>query len=199
LRDSINLDGRNIMTQVIEKPTFERQSAQDVDNNMAVAIYATHTEAEAAVTSLHKSGFDMQKLSIVGKDYRIDEHVVGFYNTGDRMKAWGATGAFWGGMWGLLFGAAFFVIPGVGPILMAGPIVSWIVGALEGAVVVGGLGALGAALVSAGIPKDSTLRYQTEISAGKFLLLVHGTKDEISRATALLELTNHLGMTSHPA
>ena len=64
----------------------------------------------------------MQKLSIVGKDYQTEEEVVGYYTTGDRMKAWGKTGAFWGGLWGLLFGSAFFLIPGIGPLLAAGPL-----------------------------------------------------------------------------
>ena len=50
----------------------------------------------------------MKKLSIVGRDYHTDEHVVGYYNTGDRMKVWGKAGAFWGGLWGFLFGSAFF-------------------------------------------------------------------------------------------
>jgi hypothetical protein len=53
-----------------------------------------------------KHGFDMKKLSIVGKDYHTEEHVVGFYNAGDRMKRWGKSGAFWGGFWGLLVGSA---------------------------------------------------------------------------------------------
>jgi hypothetical protein len=72
-----------------------------------VGIYKSHIEAEAAVRELQKSGFDTKKLSVVGKDYHTDEHVVGYYNVGDRMKAWGKTGAFWGGLWGLLFGSAF--------------------------------------------------------------------------------------------
>jgi hypothetical protein len=103
-----------------------------------VAVYNTHSEAEEAVRELQHGGFDMTKLSIVGKDYHTEEHVSGFYNTGDRMKSWGKLGAFWGGLWGLLLGAAFFVIPGIGPVVVAGPAVAWIVGALEGAVVVGG-------------------------------------------------------------
>jgi len=122
-------------------------------NNSVVAIYKSHAEADAAVKELQQSGFDMKKLSIVGRDYHTDERVVGYYNTGDRMKYWGKLGAFWGGFWGLLFGAGFFWIPGLGQVLAAGPIVSWIVGALEGAVVVGGLSALGAGLYGLGIPK----------------------------------------------
>ena len=69
------------------------------------------------------------------------------------MKYWGSLGAFWGGLWGLLVGAAFFWVPGVGPLLVAGPVAAWIIGDLEGGVVVGGLSVLGAALYSAGIPK----------------------------------------------
>ena len=84
--------------------------------NAMVAVYNTHVEAEAGIKELQKAGFAMNKLSIVGKDYHSDEHVVGYYNTGDRMRYWGKLGAFWGGIWGLLFGSAFFMIPGFGPI-----------------------------------------------------------------------------------
>ena len=101
------------------------------EKNSCVAIYNTHTEAEGAIKELQKSGFDMKKLSIVGKDYHTEEHVVGYYNTGDRMKSWGKLGAFWGGLWGFLFGSAFFFVPGIGPLVVAGPLVSWIVGPLE--------------------------------------------------------------------
>jgi uncharacterized membrane protein len=170
-----------------------------IDKNMAIAIYSTHTEAEAAVRALQDSGFDMKELSIVGKDYDKEERVLGYYTTGDRMKSWGKFGAFWGGIWGLLFGSAMFVIPGIGPIVMAGPIIGWLVAALEGAVVIGGLSALGAALVSLGIPKDTALAYETEIKAGRFLLIVHGVPAEVSRARVLLEQTNHQGVAQHAA
>jgi len=53
-----------------------------------VAIYNTHTEAESAVNELQRSGFDIKKLSIVGKEYHTEEHVIGYYNTGERMKYW---------------------------------------------------------------------------------------------------------------
>ena len=160
------------------------------NQNTVVGIYKTHTEAEAAVKDLQKSGFDMKKLSVVGKDYHTDEHVVGYYNVGDRMKVWGKTGAFWGGLWGLLFGSAFFWIPGLGPLLVAGPLVSWIVGALEGAIVVGGLSAIGAGLYSLGIPKDSILRYEKALKTDKFVLIAHGSMDEITRAKEILNGTN---------
>jgi len=159
-------------------------------NNAVVAIYESHTEAEAAVKELQHSGFDMQKLSIIGRDYHTDEHVVGYYNVGDRMRYWGKLGAFWGGFWGLLFGSAFFWIPGLGPLLVAGPLVTWIVGALEGAIVVGGLSAVGAGLYSQGIPKDSILKYETALKTDKFVVIAHGTEEEVNQAREIIRRTN---------
>ena len=158
-------------------------------NNSVVAIYPSHTAAESAVKELQQSGFDMKKLSIVGRDDHTDEHVVGYYNTGDRMKRWGKLGAFWGGFWGLLFGAGFFWVPGLGQILVAGPLVSTIVGALEGAVAVGGLSAIGAGLYGLGITKDSILKYETALKTDKFVLVAHGSLDEITRAKKILNST----------
>ena len=162
-----------------------------------VALYDSHQEAEQAIRELEKSGFDMQKLSIVGKDYYTEEDVVGYYTTGDRMKSWGKSGAFWGGLWGLLFGSAVFIIPGIGPLLAAGPVVGWILGALEGAAVVGGLSALGAGLYSIGIPKDSIIEYETQLKAGKFVVILHGTPNELSQAKESISETKHIGVEAH--
>ena len=157
------------------------------ENNAVVGIFNSHTEAETSIKELQKAGFDMKKLSIVGKDYHTEEHVIGYYNAGDRMKVWGKLGAFWGGFWGLLFGSALFIIPGIGPLIVFGPLVGWIVGALEGAVVVGGLSALAAALFSIGIPKDSSILYETALKSDKFLVIAHGTADEAAKAKSILE------------
>jgi hypothetical protein len=159
-------------------------------NNAVVAIYKSHTEAETAVKELQQSGFDLKKLSIIGRDHHTDEHVVGYYNAGERMKYWGKKGAFWGGIWGLLFGSAFFLVPGVGPLLVAGPLVGWIIGGLEGAVVVGGLSAIGAGLYSLGIPKDSILQYEIALKTGKFVVIAHGSAGETIHAREILNRTN---------
>jgi uncharacterized membrane protein len=165
--------------------------------NSVVAVYPTHTEADQAVKELQRGGVDLHKLSIVGKGYHTDEHAVGYYNTGDRMKYWGKAGAFWGGFWGLLFGSAFFMMPGLGPILAAGPVVAWIVGALESAVVVGGLSALGAGLYSMGIPKDSIVKYETALKTDQFLLIAHGTAAEVAQAKEIIETTHPSQLALH--
>jgi hypothetical protein len=164
-----------------------------------VALYRTHVQAEDAVKELQRAGFDMKKLSIVGKDYHTEEDVVGYYNTGARMAYWGKLGAFWGGLWGLLFGAAFFWVPGIGPLVVGGPLVSWIVGALEGAALVGGLSALGAGLYSIGIPKDSVLKYETALRNDQYLLVAHGTAEEVSRAKDILDDSHADSVESHSA
>ena len=103
------------------------------------------------------------------------------------MKVWGKQGAFWGGFWGMLFGSALFVMPGVGPFFVFGPLAIWIVGALEGAAIVGGLSALAAALYSIGIPHDSSLKYETAIKSDKFLVIAHGTSGQVTQAKSILE------------
>ena len=165
--------------------------------NSVVAIYDTHEQAERAVKELQEGGVDMKSLSIAGKDTHTDEHVVGYYNTGDRMKRWGKVGAFWGGFWGLLFGSGMFLIPGLGPILVAGPLVAWIVAGLEGAVVVGGVSALGAGLASIGIPKDSVLKYEVALKTDKYLLIVLGTEDAVAAAKNIIAGTEHRSYTIH--
>jgi uncharacterized membrane protein len=155
--------------------------------NSVVAIYDTHEQAEKAIKVLQEAGIDMKSLSIAGRSMHTDEHVIGYYNAGDRMKYWGSVGAFWGGLWGLLFGSAAFAVPGIGPILVAGPLVGWIVAGLEGAVVVGGVSALGAGLVSIGIPKDSVIKYEVALKTDKFLLIVHGAPDTVYVARLVLD------------
>ena len=166
-------------------------------NNSVVAIYQSHTGAEDAVKELQRGGIDMHKLSIVGKGNHTDEQVVGYYNAGDRMKYWGKLGAFWGGFWALLFGSAVFVIPGLGPILAAGPVVAWIVAGLEGAVEVGALGALGAGLYSIGIPKDSVVKYEAALKTDQFLLIVHGTAAEVEQARDIIKTTHPVQFSLH--
>jgi len=165
--------------------------------NVTVAICNTHTEADQAIKELQKSGYDMKKLSIVGKDYHTEEDVVGYYNTGDRMKKWGKIGAFWGSLWGILFGSAFFMIPGIGPIVMGGPLVGAIVGGLEGAITMGGLSALGAGLFSIGIPKDSIIKYEAAIKSDKYLIIAHGTADEVAKAKEILDPLDKVEIAVH--
>jgi len=170
-----------------------------MEESSVIAVYPSHEQAAAAISQLQRSGFDVTKVSIVGRDYHTEENVTGYYNAGDRMKYWGKAGAFWGGFWGLLLGAGFFAVPGIGPVLVAGPFLAFILSGLEGAAVVGGLSAIGAGLYSIGIPKDSVLRYEFALKSDKFLLIVHGADEEAAKARAVLETTGAAELETHPA
>lgn len=159
----------------------------DMENNTCITVFETHGGAEKAIKELEKAGYVMEKLSIIGTDYRTEENVVGYYNIGDRVKFWGSRGAFWGGIWGVLFGSAFFFVPGIGPLVLAGPVVGMLVGGMESAVLVGSMTALGAAFYSMGVPKDTIVEYETAIKSHKFLLIAHGTPSETQNAREILK------------
>lgn len=151
-----------------------------------VYVYNTHQEADAAIQALSRSGFDVKKLSLVGKGYHTEEHPLGFYTLGDKVRTWGGMGAFWGGVWGLLVAPAVFFIPGVGLVAMAGPVVAALVAALEGAALVGGLSAIGAALTRIGVPSDQVLKYETALKVDKYVLMVHGDAADAAQAGKVL-------------
>jgi hypothetical protein len=160
-----------------------------ITHDSVIAVFPDHDTAEAAVKKLTAGGIAMKSLSIVGKGYHTEETVVGFYNTGDRMRFWGGRGAFWGAFWGLFFGGVVLTTPLVGPVVALGFITAALISALEGAVVIGGIGALGAALASIGVPKDSIVQYETAIAADSFLVMAHGPTEEVVHAKAILDGT----------
>jgi hypothetical protein len=156
-------------------------------------IFNEHEEAEDAIRKLTQSGFDVKKLSLLGKGYHSEEQPIGFYTTADKIKTWGVNGAFWGGIWGLLMGPAVFFLPGIGLLALAGPIVAVLVAALEGAVLVGGMSALGAALSRIGVADKQIIKYEVALKANKYILMVHGGADDLAQAHSVLatsEVTN---------
>ena len=169
-----------------------------------VAVFADHRSAEVAVKKLAEIGFDKQHLSVLGKSFQSDAKVGGFYNTGDRVKVWGELGAFWGGLLGG-FGGLFVTIPVVGHVIVLGSaaaifisvIESAIEGAIGGAIATGGLSALGAALYSIGIPKDSAIAYEEDVKAHRFLVMAHGSAEEVERAGAVLKEFDPLRLDVH--
>ena len=163
------------------------EEAAKAQENVAVAVFDGHAQAEEAVRKLGQSGFPLEQLTIVGKGYHSDEKVIGFYNIGDRIKLWGKNGAFWGALWGLFVGGVLMTVPLIGPVVVLGHLGAMLVGAAEGALLGGGLSALAGALVSIGIPKDTVLRYEEAIKADRFLVMAHGAPAEIKRAQTLLQ------------
>jgi hypothetical protein len=164
-----------------------------------IAVFHDHPAAETAIKKLNAAGFDMKNLSVVGKGYHTDEKVVGFYNTGDRIKFWGTRGAFWGGFWGLFLSGIFVTVPVVGQVVVLGYLAAIAIAAIENAAIVGGLSALAAALYSIGIPKDSVLQYETALKTDSFLVMAHGTAAEIAGAKTILGTVNPARLDLHTA
>jgi len=168
-------------------------------NDIAVAVYERHADAEAAVKTLQRGGFDMKKISIVARDYETEEHVIGFLNAGDRAKIFGRLGAFWGALLGVLFGSAMLFIPVLGHVVVLGPLAAVLFEGAAGAVVGGGVSALAGALTALGVPRDSVLRYEVALQANRFLLIVHGVADEIELARGILKEAGPASFDHHEA
>ena len=164
-----------------------------------VAVFDDHDEADAAVKALAASGFELRRLSVVGKGFHTYETATGFYNTGDRIRFWGSRGAFWGSLWGLFMGGLYATVPVVGGVVLLGHLAAAAVAAIEGALVLGGAGALVAALTSLGVPEDSIVTYQTDVEADGFLVMAHGTASEMERAKTTLEPLAPRRVTVHHA
>lgn len=166
-------------------------------NDAVVAVFSDHNGAEAAIRKLAGGGLDMKHFSIVGKGYHTEETVIGFYNTGDRIKFWGQNGAVWGGLWGLFFGGILMTVSPIGPVMVLGHLAAMVFAAIEGAVIFGGLSALGAAMFSIGIPKDSVIQYEQALKADGFLIVAHGPVEEMARAKSMLETMNPIDIDLH--
>jgi hypothetical protein len=147
-----------------------------------VAVYPDYASAEQAVRLLHTEGFSMRDLSIVGRDFQVTEKLVEFVNAGAYAAKGAGTGAWAGGLFGLLVGTALLVLPGLGPVVVAGPLVFALLGGFEGALAGATIGWLSGALVGLGVPRDEAFEYETQVKVGKFLVAARGTRDALERA-----------------
>ncbi len=166
-----------------------------------VAVYPDHAAAERAVRQLHDAGFPLGDLSIVGRDFQETEEPYGFVSRGDYTEAGAKTGAWFGGMFGLFIGAGFLILPGLGLVVVAGPIAAALLAGIEGAVAGTALGSLAGALVAWGFPKDRALEYEKHVKGGKFLVIVRSMPEVVARARSLLAAPgpDHIDVYEPPA
>ncbi len=159
-----------------------------------LAGYRSHYDAEKAVRRLAQEGVPMDKISIIGRSFQTGDDIQGFYRPADAALKGAETGAWFGGICGLLIGTGLFILPVVGPVFVLGPLAGLVAGAIGGA----GLGALIASLVSLGIHQDQAVQYQESIHAGEFLVIVHGgTSAETDRACSFLQDTHQTYLRTH--
>ena len=159
-----------------------------------VASYESHRDAETAVRRLSNGGLPITKISIIGRNFETHEDIQGFYRPADAALDGAGEGAWVGGLFGLMLGAmGFFVFPVVGGLMIIGPLAGLVAGAIGGA----GVGALINGLVASGIPRNQALKYQERLEAGEFLVVLHGTAEEATRAHEILHATSTTSLTTH--
>jgi hypothetical protein len=155
-------------------------------NESVVAVFGDVQGVDVAVKKLARAGMRIEHLSVIGKGSHSEERLVGFYDVGDRTTFWGKRGAFWGDLWSLFDGGVSLTIPVLGHVMILGYLAPIVASAVDGAIMAGGLSPLGAALYSAGAPRESIVQYEQAVKADGFLVIVHGAVEELARARGLL-------------
>ena len=183
------------MNSTLSPAAMPSSSAQPSAYDQAVvAIYRSHSDAEAAVRRLSEGGLPITQISIIGRNFETQEDVQGFYRPADAALDGAGQGAWFGGLFGLMMGAmGFFVMPMVGAFMVMGPLSGMIAGAIGGA----GVGALINGLVASGVPREQALKYQERLQAGEFLVVVHGSADAAARAHEILDGTTPAHLQTH--
>jgi hypothetical protein len=159
-------------------------------SNAVLTVLESERDVGAAVTEMRRSGFDLAKVSVAGKLTGAGMHGVGCHGDGGeggRVKCWGRSGGFWEGIWETLSGWGLFVVPGIGPVLVAGPLSGWMATGIENEPIFGGLSSFGAGLYSIGISREEIAGYETALEDGRYLVLAHGGATEVKRARAALD------------
>ncbi|MBT2687682.1 general stress protein [Bacillus sp. ISL-47] len=135
-----------------------------------VGAYDTEQEAIQAVEKLRSEGYRPEDISVISKNQEDVDAVT--EETGTKteegLATGAATGGVLGGLTGLLAGVGALAIPGIGPIVAAGPIAATLTGAAVGA----GAGGIAGALIGMGIPEEEAHRYEADVKSGKILVLV---------------------------
>jgi hypothetical protein len=148
-----------------------------------VGVFDDMGKAEKAIETLIASGIPVDHISIIGQGLQSETKLNGFITTGDVAKTSAKIGAWVGGLFGLFTGAAVLFVPVVGPLVVLGPLAAAAVGAAETAVWTGVLGTIFGYFIS----KKHVPKFEAHIKAGRYLIVVHGTEDEVRRAGEVLQ------------
>lgn len=163
------------------KKMAQRATLQTVRQSV-VAVCGNLPEAKSAIARLKQHGFPTDHISLVARGLEDDSELHGYVNYGDHTEKDAGIGGLAGGIFGALVGAAFFWIPGFGPLLVIGPLVSGMTGFVVGALI--------GAMVGWGIPEDQVAEYQQKVKQGKYLVIAHGDPQQVDTAATVLREGN---------
>lgn len=165
---------------------------------LAIGIYSSEEKALQTVEKLIKDEFPADRLSLLRKAGGTGDDMLGlaYTNTSERVKAWGKHGVVWGVLWGMLAGATgLFVLPGIGPLLAAGPMVEALGGAIAGGVVSGGamagaaaLTQLASALHQIGVSASAIKQIHRAIETDHYVVILHCDPEQAGHCAMRLEM-----------
>jgi len=163
-------------------------------DHAAIGVYSNHAAVESAVRKLEQSGISLDKISIIGGDRQVDDALLGRYSPPEFVEQGlqhqvEREGIWLGGLLGLLVGFSSFLMPGIGVLVVVGPLA----GLLGGM----GVGGVMGAVVSETAFHDIAADYRDWLATGNMLVIVHCTTEEGPRVKQILESTEPLIVKSH--
>ena len=168
-----------------------------MNEKSVVGVYDAMNKAEDAIRQLDRASFPITQVSIVAQNLVSEKEVHGFITAGDVAKGVAGTGAWLGGLFGLLLGAGFLWVPGFGPLIVAGPLAAALLGGVEGAAVGAAGGGLLGGLFGWGVSRRHIVKYEEQLRGGKYLVIVHGSDEQVEQARRILEVTQPTELNVH--
>lgn len=172
--------------QPAQAANAQSQASGNGQAKAIVGIFRDLTSAEQSVTQLRNSGFTTEEINIVSKDTN-----AGNGNNNDSVMDGTMTGGAIGGIGGLLLSAGALTIPGLGPIMAAGPIAATIAGAIGGGITGG--------LIDWGIPSEKSEEYNEQVSSGNTLAVIKSSQDKVAQAVQILTANGAMNVETHNA
>lgn len=153
-----------------------------------IGVFGSRQDAEQAVNALRTQGFTTEEINIVSKNNQ-GQGQQGSQTFEDDITDGALTGGTLGGIGGLLLGAGALAIPGVGPILAAGPIAAALSGAVAGGIAGG--------LIDWGIPAESGRRYEQRVAQGGILTIIRSSSSKVTQAAQILRQNGAADVETH--
>lgn len=179
------------------QPTVRYNRRSTDRSKAAVVFYKTRMEAEIAVHLLKRCGTWAGELSVMGRESGGKAGIVGFRSDGRLIRGQRPMCDCWSRIMSTLQSSACFLVPGMGAVIAAGPVVQWTADALEIAEMGNRPGRLGDGLFSIGVPRSGAEEFEEKLESGHCAVIIHGTVDRVDRAAGMLELTDHQSMMAH--
>lgn len=152
-----------------------------------IGVFKSEEQAKKAVSELRKSDFVEEEINIISKKQEHEDNRESYYD--DDVTDGAFTGTTLGGIGGLIIGAGALAIPGIGPIIAAGPIAAALSGALAGGIAGG--------LIDWGIPSQASKRYESSVAHGDILAIIRTNQTKINEAAEILRSNGAQDVETH--